>query len=85
MHLKSIEMEGFKSYATRTVVGPFDPCFNASKFSVNAKKNKCNSLILSSYRIQWFRKIKYIGCNLFCDGNQHSEFSSSVQSTRAYL
>lgn len=29
MHVKEICLEGFKSYATRTVVSGFDPCFNA--------------------------------------------------------
>ncbi|GER46534.1 structural maintenance of chromosomes protein [Striga asiatica] len=29
MHIKEICLEGFKSYATRTVVPGFDPCFNA--------------------------------------------------------
>lgn len=29
MYIKEIIMEGFKSYAHRTVVGPFDPEFNA--------------------------------------------------------
>jgi len=32
MRLKSIYVEGFKSYATPTYIGEFDPSFNASKF-----------------------------------------------------
>lgn len=29
MYIKSIILDGFKSYGQRTVVGPFDPAFNA--------------------------------------------------------
>jgi structural maintenance of chromosome 2 len=29
MHIREIVLEGFKSYATRTTVGPFDEHFNA--------------------------------------------------------
>ncbi|CAF1625274.1 unnamed protein product [Didymodactylos carnosus] len=29
MHIKEIVLEGFKSYASRTTVGPFDEYFNA--------------------------------------------------------
>lgn len=29
MHIKSITLEGFKSYGKRTVIDKFDPSFNA--------------------------------------------------------
>ena len=29
MHIEKIEIEGFKSYATKVVVDGFDKCFNA--------------------------------------------------------
>lgn len=45
MHIDSIILDGFKSYSTRTVIGPFDPHFNAvTGLNGSGKSNVLDSL-----------------------------------------
>lgn len=44
MYIHEIIIEGFKSYANRTVIGPFDPSFNA----VTGKNGSGKSNILDA-------------------------------------
>lgn len=57
--LERIELENFKSYAGKVVVGPFhEVCARPNEVAINDP-----SALLSHHRPKWFRKVKHHRCD----------------------
>lgn len=64
MHIKSIILEGFKSYAQRTEVNGFDPLFNAITGLNGSGKSNILDSICFLLGISNLSQVKYKLCDL---------------------
>lgn len=73
--LKHIEVDNFKSYRGRTVIGPLKP-FNAVIGPNGSGKNTNPISIIYGIKCYFLRrKIKFHGCHQFCHGRENNKFT----------
>ena len=88
MHIKSIVIDGFKSYAQRTEITGFDPLFNAiTGLNGSGKSNILDSICfllgitnLSHVRIEYCNSVRCITSTTYSDHHQLVDYSDNYLS-----